>query len=151
MDGRTGRTGARNDLIKLTTDNPTTLYTYKDLIDLRGYNQKAAQNVMHNAYVAGIINRHKEKCPTTGLLRYGKDIDPEDRDVYVRDKKISDGLKGKKKYKAKTKGVPTEKDVRSMFADIQNQLLKLEEVTVDIVRRGGELEKIKDKIEGLMS
>jgi len=138
-----GRT-LQAQLIEKLQDDPKALWTRDDVMEYLGVEDRAAENALYNAWRTEKICRHVERCPKTNLYQYALTITPAKSAPYEM---VPRSPTGKKK-----KGqLPTAKEVRTMFAQAQNQMAKLEDMVIAIVDEYEETEKLLNKIKNITS
>lgn len=131
-------------LIEKLQDDPKGLYTKHDAMDLLDVEERPAENALYNAWRTGKIHKHVDPCPETGYQRFALKIPAAKSAVYIKGDR--GGSTGKKMKKGK---MPSAREIRSMFAQTQNQMAKMEDMMVAVVEEAEELEKMMNKIRNI--
>ena len=130
-------------MIKKLEKNPKKLYTKQTMMKLLGVEERPAENALYNAWRTGKICKHVDPCPETGYQQFALKIPGTKAAVY---QKLERGSGTKKRKKSQ---MPTAREIRTMFAQTQNQLAKMEDMMVAVVEEAETLEKMMTRIRNL--
>lgn len=134
-------------LIEKLEEEPKALWTRDDVMEYLEVEERAAENALYNAWRTGKICRHVDRHPENNLYQYALKIPTLKSAVYEMSNRGQSTPTGKKK-----KGqLPTAREVRTMFAQTQNQMAKMEDMMIAVVEEYEELEKMINKIKNITS
>lgn len=122
---------------------PTKMYTYEDIMEEFEVEQQAAQNGVYNLYRVGKIMRHIDKDPDTNIHRYALKINPAKADPYKAMERNSPTGKKKKGQ------LPSAREMRTAFAQLQNSLANMEDMMIAVVEESEHMEKMLNKIKNI--
>ena len=138
------QTGLYQDIEDTMKQKPTELWTHEDVMATFDVPKQAAQNGLYNLWKAGRVQRHIDRDPDNNLYRYAISIPENKRDTYTPTKGAG------KTRKKKNATIMTAKELRTMFAQLQNALAQLEDTTLQIVEAHEAQAKIIDKFNKLL-
>lgn len=144
MMGRSGGSGTlQAQLIAIMKEDPKALWTKNDVMETLDIEERPAENALYNAWRTGKMNKHIDPDPETNLQRYALNISPAKQAIYEK----SDRGSTPKKRKKGT--MPSAREIRTMFAQTQNQMAKMEDMMVAVVEEAETLEKMMNKIRNI--
>jgi len=138
-------------VLKAMTDQgeATDLWTANNLKDALGIDLKSAANKIATLHLDGQVFRHQMNG-TQGRARYALDIPIEDRrqikSASYTATKTGSGYKPKKRKGHQS----TPKEIRMLFAELQRNLIQLEDAVMARIDEAFETEKNLDKLRNLL-
>jgi len=148
---KTKQNGLYGKVVNLLKDSPKKLFTWEDIKEEFDINDVAAQNAVYNMHRAGKIERHTDKDENK-FWRYAFKVSAGKSDPYVQGESRKPKMNAMKTVKGRRKGqLPSAKEMRTMFAQTQNQMAKMEDMMIAVVEEYEELEKMINKIKNITS
>lgn len=143
----------KDDLLAEMNLATSALWTSDDVDDVFKCSAKAARSMLYRLHRMGLIKRHKENDPESGLPRYAISIKKENDLPWKLDQKRSASQKSKKTIgpikASKRKEMVTAKELRMMISQVIRALSNLEDTICPALEQLEEREKQISKIKNL--
>lgn len=137
-------------IVQIMTDKaaPNELWTVDDMIGETGLEKRQVDNAMSNAWKSGKIFRHKDNLKEGqgwGVAQYALKMKDADKKSPVAQVSPGGKLPGKRRG-----SMPTAKEIRMDFLEIQRLMARLEDKVMTVAERSEEMDKQLNKLKNIL-
>lgn len=146
MSKKAGAGTLQKQLVEEMGKDPVRLYTIPEIMEIFDIDKVAAGNALYNTYRVDRIMKHKE-TNDKNQMQYALKI-PEHLSKPYAPQNSRSNIKS---HKIKKGQMPSSREIRTMFAQTQNQMAKMEDMMIAVVEEAEDLEKMIHKIKNITS